>query len=494
MCFSVLTVIFLVGFITLICYIRGVNVWKNNIQQNFPPGPRPLPLIGNLHIMDLKRPHETLCKLSEKYGSVFSIQLGMKKMVVLTGYETVKEALVNHADEFEERARVPMFEDFAKGHGIIFSHGETWKVMRRFALTTLRDFGMGKKTIEDKIIEECGFLINQFESFHGTPFDTLMSLTLPIANIIVSILQGYRFDYNDPVLRRIIHINNKADRLLGTPMVLLYNIFPIFRFLPGNHKTVYNIVLEINAYIKSTLMECQRQLDTNDQRSFIDAFLSRQKEEKDHPNTHFNEENLVNVVQNLLGAGMSTTATTFQWCLLIMMKYPEIQEKVQEEIERVIGSSQPRTEHRKHMPYTNAVIHEVQRFANIVPMNLPHETSRDTNFKGYFLPKGTFVIPLLASVLRDKTYFENPEEFDPRHFLNMDGKFVINDAFMPFSAGRRICVGENLAKMELFLFFSSLLQKFTIRPPPGVTDVDLTPTFGITTPPMPHQICALSRT
>ncbi|XP_030054603.1 cytochrome P450 2K1 isoform X1 [Microcaecilia unicolor] len=493
MCFSVLTILFLVGVITLICYISGVNVWKRNIQQNFPPGPRPLPLIGNLHIMNLKRPHKTLCKLSEKYGSVFSIQMGMKKMVILTGYETVKEALVSHADVFEERAIIPVFEDVAKGHGIIFSHGETWKVMRKFTMKTLRDFGMGKRTIEDKIIEECGFLINHFESFHGTPFDTLMSITLPVANIIASILQGYRFDYNDPVLRRLIHLNDKADRLLGSPMVSLYNIFPILGFLPGNHKVVQNILMESQGYIKSILIESRKQLDTNVQRSFIDAFLSRQKEEKDNPNTYFNEDNLVNLVQNLLGAGMGTTSTTIRWSLLIMMKYPKIQEKVQEEIERVIGSSQPRAEHWKLMPYTNAVIHEVQRFANIVPMNLPHETTRDINFKGYFLPKGTFIVPLLESVLRDKTYFENPEEFKPQHFLDSGGKFVRKDAFMPFSAGRRVCAGETLAKMELFLFFISLLQKFTICLPPGVTDVDLMPAIGLATRPMPHLICALPR-
>ncbi|XP_030054601.1 cytochrome P450 2K1-like isoform X2 [Microcaecilia unicolor] len=419
--------------------------------------------------------------------------MGMKKMVILTGYETVKEALVSHADEFEERARVPSFEDVSNGHGVIFSHGENWKVMRRFTLTTLRDFGMGKRTIEDKIVEECGFLINHFESFHGTPFDTMMNITFPVANIIVSIVEGHRFDYDDPVFQRLINIIDKADRLLGSPMVSLYNTFPLLGFLTGNIRKIRNIVTEVNAYIKTTLIESRKQLDTNDQRSFIDAFLSRQKEEKNNPDKYFNEDNLVNLVQNLFAAGMGTTSTTLRWGLLLMMKYPEIQEKVQEEIERVIGSSQARAEHRKHMPYTDAVIHEVQRFANIVPMNLPHETTRDINFKGYFLPKGTFIIPLLTSVLRDKTYFENPEEFNPQHFLDSDGKFVKKDAFMPFSAGRRVCVGETLAKMELFLFFTSLLQKFTIRLPPGVTQVDLTPQIGITTPPMPHLICALQR-
>ncbi|XP_029451955.1 cytochrome P450 2K6-like [Rhinatrema bivittatum] len=492
MCLSVLTVLFLVGVLTLICYLNAINVWNKRTQQNFPPGPRPLPVIGNLHIMNLKRPYKTLLKLSEKYGSVFSIQLGMKKMVVLTGYETVKEALVNHADEFGERARVPIFQRFSKGLGIIFSHGENCKVMRRFTITTLRDFGMGKRTIEEKIIEECGFLIRHFESFTGTPFDTSVIMNTSIANIIAAIVQGHRFDYLDPAFLRFLRLITESDGLLESPMVALYNIFPIFGLFPGSHKTILKHVIEVNASIKSTLMECLKQLDANDQRNFIDVFLAKQKEEKSNL-TYFNEENLINIVQNLFAAGMGTTASTLRWSLLLMMKYPEIQEKVQEEIERVIGSSQPRIEHRKQMPYTDAVIHEIQRFADVVPMNLPHETTTDTNFRGYFIPKGTLIIPLLTSVLKDKTQFENPEEFNPQHFLDSDGKFVKKDAFMPFSAGRRICIGETLAKMELFIFFTSLLQKFTFHPPPGVTDLDLTPVSGITTPPMPHLICAQPR-
>ncbi|PIO37614.1 hypothetical protein AB205_0107250, partial [Aquarana catesbeiana] len=109
--------------------------------------------------------------------------------------------------------------------------------------------------------------------------------------------------------------------------------------------------------------------------------------------------------------------------------------RVHEEIDRVIGSSQPRTDYRKDMPYTNAVIHETQRFANILPMNLPRETTRDITFQGYHLPKGTYIVPLLESVLYDKTQFERPESFYPEHFLDSQGAFVKKEAFMPFSAG-----------------------------------------------------------
>lgn len=142
------------------------------------------------------------------------------------------------------------------------------------------------------------------------------------------------------------------------------------------------------------------------------------------------------------------------------------------------------------MPYTDAVIHEIQRFGNIIPAIAPHATTRDVILRGYSLPKGTHVLPLLDSVLKDKNYFEKPDEFYPEHFLNSQGHFVKNEAFLPFSAGKRRCAGENLARAELFLFFTRLLQNFTFQAPPG-TEIDITPIVGFTNAPMIHTMCAV---
>ncbi|KAL8173110.1 UNVERIFIED_CONTAM: hypothetical protein K2H54_040169 [Gekko kuhli] len=418
-------------------------------------------------------------------------------MVVLAGYKTVKEALVNQGDAFVDRPKIPVFEDAEHGHGIVFSNGENWKVMRRFAITTLRDYGMGKKTIEDKIVEECHCLIQKFESFEGKPFETTTIMNAAVANIIASILLNKRYEYEDPTLLRLLNMTNENVRVLGSPSVLLYNMFPALGFLSGGRKTILKNAKEMYAFIEATFLKHLKELDVNDQRSFIDAFLIQQQEEKNknQSNEFFHNENLKAVVATLFGAGMETTSTTLRWGLLLMMKYPEIQKKVQEEITKVIGSTQPRIEHRAKLPYTDAVIHEVQRFGNIAPTSAPHATTTDVTLGGYFIPKGTHIIPLLYSVLYDESEWEKPFKFYPEHFLDSEGKFVKRDAFLPFSAGRRVCAGETLARMELFLFFVSLLQRFTFQPAPGMSteDLDLDPVVGSTLSPIPFKFCALPR-
>ncbi|KAM8953801.1 cytochrome P450 2K4-like isoform 2-T2 [Pelodytes ibericus] len=487
---SILVSIVIILFLLIIFYDRNGNIYKN-----FPPGPKPLPIIGNFHLLFTKKqePHKVLYELSKKYGSVFSLQMGCKKMVVLCGYDTVKDALVNHAEEFAERPAVPVMDEISNGHGIVFAHGKNWKVMRRFTLTTLRDFGMGKKVIEDKISEESDSLVEVIKSYNGKPFDSVMIVNAAVANIIVSILLGHRFDYENPTFLKLMTLINKTITLINSPMVLLFNAYPsVMRWIPGAHKTIVKNTKELYKFFEDMFKKQRDELDRNDKRNLMDAFLVKQQEEKPNPELYFNNDNLVSLVGDLFAAGMETTSTTLRWGLLLMMKYPEIQKNVQNEIDRVIGSAKPQTEHRKEMPYTEAVINEIQRIGNIGANGIPHATTRDVTFRGYVLPKGTEVLPVLGTVLQDEAYFEKPEDFYPEHFLDSEGNFVKNEAFLPFGAGRRACAGENLAKMELFLFFTRLMQNFTFQTPPGV-EVDLTPNNTVTRNPVMNVICALPR-
>ncbi|KAM4631944.1 cytochrome P450 2K1-like isoform 1-T1 [Discoglossus pictus] len=459
-----------------------------------PPGPTPLPLIGNLHMIDMKKPFQTLMKMSEKYGDIFTVQFGPKKIVVLAGYKTVKEALVNQADDFGERADMPLFKNIMKGHGIILAHGESWKVMRRFALSTLRDFGMGKKTIESRIQDELNPLLEHLNSHNGKPLNTKIILNSAVSNVICSILFGNRFEYDDPTFLTLIDLVNKTTQSAGSPLGQLYNSYPTLGSFLGADKSVIKSMDLFYTLMKKFVQEHRQEFNASNITGYIDTFIMKQEQEVTNSDTHFHDDNLLNATMDLFSAGTETTSSTLSWGLLLMMKYPEIQKKVQEEIKEFIKPGQmPAVDDRKNMPYTDAVIHEIQRFANIVPMNVPHATIRDVYFRGFCIPKGTDVIPFLTSVLYDKSQWKTPYKFNPYHFLDANGKFVKQDAFMPFSIGRRACVGESLAKMELFLFFTGLLQKFTFRPPVGITkeDLHLTADVGFVLFPKPYELCAI---
>uniref|UniRef100_A0A8C6TLC8 Cytochrome P450 2K1-like n=1 Tax=Neogobius melanostomus TaxID=47308 RepID=A0A8C6TLC8_9GOBI len=456
-----------------------------------PPGPRPFPVVGNLLQLDLKQPYNTLMEYSKQYGSVFTVWLGPKKVVVLAGYKTVKEALVDNADVFGDRDKLHIMTETMKKdkHGVIWSNHEPWRELRHFALTNLRDYGMGKRACEDKITEEAQYLCDVFKNFK----DTTQPMNQAVSNIICSMVYGSRFEYDDPKFVTLVSDANRIIQMVGSPSVQIYNLFPwLGRLVPKRNELLK--LKETNENQNRQFFKNLREtLNPQMCRGFVDSFLVRQKKEEGVPNSPFDEDNLLQTVGQLFNAGTETSSTTLRWGLLIMAKYPHLQDQVREELSRVIGSRQVLTEDRKDLPFTDAVIHETQRIANIVPMALPHRTSQDITFQEHFIKKGTTVFPLLTSVLYDESQWEKPHSFHPAHFLDKDGKFVKRDAFMPFSAGRRICLGEGLARMELFIFFVTLMQRFRFTAPPGVSEeeLELVPRVGFTLNPTAHELCAV---
>ncbi|KAM9354931.1 cytochrome P450 2K1-like [Pholidichthys leucotaenia] len=482
----------------LILYFILSSSFYSKKHGKEPPGPTPLPLLGNMLQLDMKKPHDSYMELAKKYGSVFTVYLGPKKVVMLTGYKAVKEALIDYDEVFQGRDIVQIMGEVTQGNGIVWSNGDSWKEMRRFAMTNLRDFGMGKKACEDKIIEESHYLREVFHKFKGEAFDPAQSLTYAVSNIISSIVYGSRFEYDDPEFTSLVDSTCRSIQLSTSPSIQMYNMFPwLFKWI-ADRKEFHRLTAHSIKQNLSIFSQLKKTLNPQKCRCFVDAFLVRKQnlEESGITNSNFHDGNLVMTVRQLFGAGTETTATTLRWALLLMAKYPQIQDQVQEELRNVIGDAQVQIADRKNLPFTDAVIHEIQRLSSISPMALPHKTTRDVIFQGHFIKKGTTVFPLLPSVLHDPNEWERPHSFYPAHFLDKDNKFVKRDAFMPFSAGHRICLGENLARMELFIFFTTLLQHFCFTPAPGVSDdeLDLTPCMGATLTPSPHKLCAVSHT
>ncbi|XP_040212687.1 cytochrome P450 2W1-like [Rana temporaria] len=167
----------------------------------------------------------------------------------------------------------------------------------------------------------------------------------------------------------------------------IFNMYPVLGIFMKTHKKILDKIDEICMMLKAEIKAKRQTMDYNYVTTFIEAFIAKQELERTNKDTLFDDDNILATVLDLVMAGTETTATTLQWGILLMMRYPDIQKQVQKEIYTVLESRRPPTfEDRKAMPYTMAVIHEIQRFANVIP-HIPHATSREINFKGYHLPK-----------------------------------------------------------------------------------------------------------
>jgi len=178
---------------------------------------------------------------------------------------------------------------------------------------------------------------------------------------------------------------------------------------------------------------------------------------------------LVNVM-DFFGAGSDTVMVTLKWLLLVAAGKPDVQKKVQEEIDNVVGNERsPSYTDRSLMPFAQAVICETQRWTPVLPINLPRRAMKDTEIAGHFIPKDTQVFGNLWALTRDPAIWKDPETFDPSRFLSEDGQqFKKNDALIPFGYGKRSCIGESLARVEVFLYFTHILQRYSISLPNGV--------------------------
>ncbi|KAK1897287.1 Cytochrome P450 2J6 [Dissostichus eleginoides] len=309
-----------------VIFILTADYFKNRQPGSFPPGPRAFPIVGNIFTLDYSRNHEFMTELAGKYGDVYSLRMGQAWVVVLN------------------------------------SNGNSWKQQRRFALSTLRNFGFGKKSIEAVILDEFTYCAKVFKSYEGKPFNPHLFINNAVSNIICSLVFGHRFEYSNKKFMQLMELFGKSLQIQASIWAQLFNSFPrLMRRLPGPHQTVQHMLNDVKDFIRVEIKKHKQNWDPSDPRDYIDCFL--------------------NEIQ-------MTTSTTLRWGFLYMAKYPEMQAKVQSEIDRVIGESrQPSMEDRPNMPYTDAVIHEIQRMGNL---------------GGYTIQKGVTIIPNLTSALYDK--------------------------------------------------------------------------------------------
>ncbi|KAG7468616.1 hypothetical protein MATL_G00145030 [Megalops atlanticus] len=469
-------------------------LFRTQRPKNFPPGPRPVPVFGNLLQLNLINPINDLQKLAERYGKVFSLYIGSRPAVVVSGVQAMKEALVTRSVEFAGRPQDLMINHITKSKGVILAnYGPGWTEHRRFALMTLRNFGLGKHSMEERILGETRHISSCLEKNAGKSMVPHHLFSNATSDIICSVIFGSRYEHEDEVFQALITKIEELTKIANGPWAMLYDTLPLLRSLPLPFRKAFRNYNSMREHVLGIVNQHKTTRIPGQPRDLTDCYLD-ELEKRGESGSSFDESQMVALLLDLLLAGTDTTSNTLLAAFLYLMTHQDVQKGCQREIDAVLGEKEQASyEDRHRMPYVQAVIHEVQRVADTVPLSVFHATTKDTQLMGYDIPKGTLIIPNLSSVLNEESQWKFPHDFNPENFLNQQGEFVKPEAFMPFSVGPRMCLGEGLARMELFLILVTLLRRFQFVWPEDGGVPDYTPVFGSTQTPKPYRLCVRLR-
>ncbi len=358
---------------------------------------------------------------------------------------------------------------------MIFLNGHAWQEQRRFALRNLRDLGFGKKGMEDLVAEEVEDLCERIEGFKGQYVQSRQFFNKSALRALWKVLTNEDLSVSNSEMPQVWKRMDKVFETANNPVFQVAIAYPwLSRVFEAIGIDTFDIVFKDFYKIVSRVVKNHEDSYQEDNlRDFTDSYLKhRQDNTANSTSSFYGKDGLLNqraVLNDLMQAGTDTTSITLTWALLFMVENPEIQKKVQEELDDVVGRSRlPCWADRTSTPYTEAALHEVQRCGDIVPNGVGHMTREDTNLAGYFIPKGTQVVPFLSAVLTDPEHFPEPEKFDPTRYITKDGSFEPSPHVIPFGVGKRRCLGETLARMELYRFFTGVLHRFTVEKKPGL--------------------------
>ncbi|VEN45941.1 unnamed protein product [Callosobruchus maculatus] len=494
-CEGLLTRVMLV-FVSVLLLVRALQAFREAIS--LPPGPWGLPVLGSLPFLkgDL---HLHYRDLTRKYGSVISTRLGSQLIVVLSDYKMIRDLF--RKEEFTGRPTTE-FSSILGDYGVINVAGKLWKDQRRFLHDGLRHFGMSyvgtrKQQMEKRIMDEVEEFLNVLRQKGDDAVDLNPVFAVSISNVICDVLMSVRFSHTDAKFIRFMNLIDEGFKLFGSLEAALF--IPFLRHFPGYATTLQKFAKnreEMAKFLQETIDEHKKTFNPEHLRDLLDTYLYEIQKANAEGNGHDlfggrdHDRQMQQIMGDLFSAGMETIKSTLRWAVLFMLYHPDRAKAVQEELDQVVGRRRlPKLEDLTYLPTTESTILEVLRISSIVPMGTTHAPIRDVKLNGFHLPQHAQVIPLLHAVHMDPTLWKDPDTFNPSRFINAEGKVCKPDYFLPFGVGRRMCLGEVLARMELFLFFSSLLHCFDLSVPEGeklptrrgIAGVTLSPsTFRVT--------------
>nr|CAB3235604.1 cytochrome P450 2C42-like [Phallusia mammillata] len=446
--------------------------WLRKPHPNFPPGPLGFPIIGVMPYMS-KFGLDTIFEWSKTYGPVLFARFPANPTVFLNTYEVIQEAFSKQSTKFSGRPIMQLLYEVTNDTSGIISkdYGHEWKLQRKLGNKVFRGFLFGDRGFQTIVQQEAKLVIEQPKKKIDLPIHLNVELSKATANVISKVVIGKRFDEGDSQFQALLG----SEKTMGDPkdavLLQLNMMFPITgRFPPVKWavKRSAKIHLDILDLMHDFVIERQNNFNPDNIQCFVDAYLFQQQNSNPKEAAIFSKHELHSIVKDLYFAGIETSSHTLSWAFLIILHDPECQMKIQTEIDCVIGKDMPGLNHRESMPYTCAFLQEVLRFRSVVPYGAPHLTNADAKLNGYYIPKGTTVMANIWGVHNDPKNWTKPEKFDPLRHIDGNGNFVLSPRVISFSVGQRRCLGELLARSELFIFLVTILQNLNISKDPSL--------------------------
>ncbi|ESO04508.1 hypothetical protein HELRODRAFT_78899 [Helobdella robusta] len=467
---------------------------KDDSKIKRPPCLPHIPLLGSLpFISDPKRLHVYFLNKSKKIGNIIGCYMGQEYMVILNGRQTIEKAFVGRALAFSSRPTFYLTSLYNPGQKGLGEHpyNETFKKYHKACLNVLRKFGLGEEMMESRVKTEVEHLIQRIKVRKGQPFYPSVDVTATFFNVISSILYGKRWSVDDPEFH---YITELSDIIVNK---FILNILPVLRFVPyfkGQFTELVEAVKKWDQFIEKNIHSILNGIRGE---TFSKKFEEELKLHSNDSNvkTLVDKEQHKMMIKDLMIAGTETSANTVLWFLYFMANHQDVQQQMRDELDRVVGLKRyPSLEDKPKLLITEACTLEVMRIKTLAPLAIPHMTLSDVVVDGVLIPKNVTVLANLYSAHMDPDVWDEPEKFRIERFLNEDQTEIVNKSHViPFSIGKRSCIGEPLARQELFLVVSTLIQQFQILPPEGEDMVVVNEMYGLTVYPSPFNIRLVER-
>ncbi|XP_044071166.1 cytochrome P450 1B1 [Siniperca chuatsi] len=490
--------------LTCATVLFSLHLWRRLRLRSIrsPPGPLAWPVIGNAAQVG-KAPHLYFTRMAKKYGNVFQIKLGCRTVVVLNG-DSIKQALVKQGPEFAGRPDFTSFKYVSNGDSVAFSTiTDWWKMHRRLAQSTVRMFSTGnphtKKTFEHHILCEVKELLQLFvgKTKAHEYFQPMTYLVVSTANIMSAVCFGKMYSYEDEEFQQVVGRNDQFTKTVGAGSIV--DVMPWLQYFPNPIKTIFDnfkkLNMEFGVFIRDKVTEHRKTIQSGTIRDMTDALIVALDQLRDKTGLLSGKDYVSPTVGDIFGASQDTLSTALQWIILILVKYPEIQVRLQQEVDKVVDRTQlPSIEDQLKLPYVMAFIYEVMRFTSFVPLTIPHSTTTDTSIMGYTIPKNTVIFINQWSINHDPAMWSHPETFDPQRFLDQNGALNkdLTSSVLIFSLGKRRCIGEELSKLQLFLFTALIAHQCHITADPA-RPPKLDYSYGLTLKPHAFSIAVSLR-